>query len=130
MTLEALTIANASLPTFSRSEATDVLVIINTICIPGAISRVTSQFTEPSTTCKARPFNILRALILIAETINQKAATGAIAIRKKSGRNFLPARSGFLEAGLRIKVSSNSHRKPRKGLGSKARPDFPVAVVF
>jgi hypothetical protein len=129
MTLEALTIANASLPTLSPSEAPDVLVMIDTICMPGAISRVTSQFTEPSTICKTRPFNILRALILIAETINQKTATGAIAIRKKSGRNFPVAPIGFPRGPLAnqsfIKTLIASREKD-----SKARPEFPAAVVF
>lgn len=65
ITLEALITAQASLPTESPRDATEGLVMIDTISTPGAISSVTSQLTAPSTTRVTRPFRTLRALILI-----------------------------------------------------------------
>ena len=73
MTLEALITANASRPTASSRASTDAFVIIATTSAPGATSRVTSQFTAPSTILMIRPFRTFRALTFI-RWFNQKAA--------------------------------------------------------
>ena len=49
MTLDALMTAEAILPSDKPSDAAEAFVMMETISTPGAISRVTSQLTAPST---------------------------------------------------------------------------------
>src|SRR5215831_10763682 len=63
MTLDALMTAEATLPSVKPSDAAEAFVMMETISTPGAISRVTSQLTAPSTTLATFPFSTLRALI-------------------------------------------------------------------
>ena len=67
ITLEALITAKASRPTARSRAWTDALVIIATTSTPAAISRVTSQFTAPSTILVIRPLKTLRALSFIGQ---------------------------------------------------------------
>jgi hypothetical protein len=129
MTLEALIIANASLPTLSPSEAPDVLVMIDTICMPGAISRVTSQFTEPSTICKTRPFNILRALILISRNYQPKGSHGRNRESQKIRQKF-PASADRIPSRPACESKFHQTLVASREKDSKARPDFLAAVVF
>ena len=69
MTLDALMTAEAALPSTKPSDAAEALVMMETISTPGAISRVTSQLTAPSTTLATFPFSTLRALICMAVRI-------------------------------------------------------------
>ena len=61
--------AEAILPSAKPSDAAEALVMMETISTPGAISRVTSQLTAPSTTFATFPFSTLRALIFILRRI-------------------------------------------------------------
>jgi len=57
--------AEAILPSSKPSDTAETFVMMETISTLGAISKVTSQLTTPSTTLVTFPFSTLRALIFI-----------------------------------------------------------------
>jgi hypothetical protein len=61
--------ADAVLPSANPSDAAEAFVMMETISTPGAISRLTSQLTAPSTSLVTFPFRMLRALICIVGRI-------------------------------------------------------------
>ena len=61
--------AEAILPSAKPSDAAEAFVMMETISTPGAISRVTSQLTAPSTSLVTFPFSMLRALICMVGRI-------------------------------------------------------------
>src|SRR6516225_6797313 len=63
ITSDALMTAKAILPSANSSNVAEVLVMVPTISTPGAISRVTSQLTAPSTTLTTFPFSMLLSLL-------------------------------------------------------------------
>src|SRR5215831_6823777 len=75
--------ADAVLPSANPSDATEDFVMMETISTPGAISKVTSELTAPSTTFVTFPFSTLRALIFMASRIvpNGSRYSNRIAIR-------------------------------------------------
>ena len=73
--------AEAILPSAKPSAATEAFVMMETISTPGAISKVTSQLTAPSTTFVTFPFSTLRALIFMVAELFQTARGLAIELR-------------------------------------------------
>src|SRR5262249_28831366 len=61
--------AKAVLPSAKPSDLVEAFVMMETISTPGAISKVTSQLTAPSTSFVTFPFSTLRALIFMAGRI-------------------------------------------------------------
>jgi hypothetical protein len=98
MTLDALMTAEALLPSAKPSDATEAFVMMETISTPGAISRVTSQLTAPSTTLVTLPFSTFRALIFIVGRIlsngSRRSNRIAIEIEQRSIR-ALPGQPGM-----------------------------------
>jgi hypothetical protein len=81
ITLDALMIAEAVLPSARPREAAETFVMMETISTPGEISRVTSQLTAPSTSFVTFPFNTFRALIFIAAGLFQTVHDIAMELR-------------------------------------------------
>jgi len=69
ITLDALMTAEAILPCDKPSDAAEAFVLMETISTPGAISRVTSQLTAPSTILVTFRFSKLRTLICMVGEI-------------------------------------------------------------
>jgi hypothetical protein len=88
ITLDALMTAEAILPSCKPSYATEAFVMMEIISTPGAISRVTSQLTAPSTILVTFPFSTLRALIFIVagffQTSRRIANRIAIEIQRRT----------------------------------------------
>jgi hypothetical protein len=91
ITLDALMTAEAVLPSAKPSDAAEAFVMMETISTPGAISKVISQFTAPSTTLTTFPCSMLRALIFIVGRIvsNGQWHGNGIAIRNSPGQTNL-----------------------------------------
>jgi hypothetical protein len=62
------------LPSARPSAATEPLVMMETTFTPGAISKVTSEFTAPYTSSVTFPFSTLRALILMGPIVSDSPA--------------------------------------------------------
>ena len=102
ITLEALMTAEAILPSAKPSDAAEAFVMIEIISTPGAISRVISQLTAPSTSLVTFPFSILRALICMVGRIvsNGSLHSNRIGIEIETSHHCLYLRAVRFQTGF------------------------------